>query len=80
MLIGNIGQAYLEEIDVGVAGGNYGWPTREGTFARGASGNPNVYDTPANDGGVVDAIAQDDHEEIRRSGAFGLAAISGAFA
>ena len=80
MLIADIGQSRLEEINVGVAGANYGWPAREGTFARGGSGDPNVYDSPANGGAFTDPIAQYDHEEIQRSGAFGLAAISGVFA
>jgi glucose/arabinose dehydrogenase len=80
MLIVDIGQSALEEVNVGVAGGNYGWPLREGTFARGTSADPNVYDTPANSGAFVDPVAQFDHEEIFRSGVYGLAAISGVFA
>lgn len=46
MLIIDIGQSQLEEVNVGVAGANYGWPVREGSFARGSSSDPNVYDTP----------------------------------
>lgn len=81
MLIADIGQSQLEEVNVGVAGGNYGWPQREGTFARGSSGDPNVYDTPAKPAAFLDPVAQFDHEEIARSGMFGgLAAISGVFA
>lgn len=79
MLIADIGQTQLEEVDIGVAGGNYGWPLREGTYARGASGDPNVYDSPPNTGAFVDPIAQYDHEEIARGGS-ALAAISGVFA
>ena len=79
MLIADIGQAQLEEVNVGVAGGNYGWPLREGTYARGASYDPNVYDTPANNGAFLDPLAQYDHEEIARGGS-GLAGISGVFA
>ncbi|MFZ4109303.1 MAG: PQQ-dependent sugar dehydrogenase [Polymorphobacter sp.] len=80
MLITDIGQSQLEEINIGRAGGNYGWPLREGTLARGTSTDPNVYDTPANDGSFVDPVAQFDHEEIFRSGVYNLAAVSGAFA
>ena len=79
MLIADIGQSQLEEVNVGVAGGNYGWPMREGTFARGASLDPNVYDEPINNGNFIDPITQFDHEETARSGMFGLAAISGVF-
>ncbi|QJU58914.1 PEPxxWA-CTERM sorting domain-containing protein [Sphingomonas sp. AP4-R1] len=80
MLIADIGQSQLEEVNIGVAGGNYGWPIREGTFARGVSWDPNVYDMPANSGAFLDPVAQFDHEEIFRSGAYFLAAISGAYA
>lgn len=80
MLIADIGQSQLEEVNVGIAGGNYGWPLREGTFARGSSTDPNVYDTPANPGTFRDPVAQFDHEEIARSGLLGLSAISGVFA
>lgn len=79
MLIADIGQSQLEEVNVGVAGGNYGWPLREGTFARGSSDDPNVYDTPGKPAGFLDPVAQFDHEEILRSGMFDLAAISGVF-
>ncbi len=80
MLIIDIGQSQLEEVNIGRAGGNYGWPLREGSFARGTSADPNVYDTPANDGSFVDPVAQFDHEEIFRSGVYNLAAVSAAFA
>ncbi len=32
ILVGNIGRANVEEVDLAVAGGNYGWPKREGPF------------------------------------------------
>lgn len=80
MLIADIGQSRLEEVNVGVAGGNYGWPLREGTFARGTSADPNVYDTPANPGSFLEPIAQFDHEDLFRSGLYTFAAIGGVFA
>lgn len=80
MLIADIGQSALEEVNVGIAGANYGWPLREGTFARGTSADPDVYDIPAEGGAFADPVAQYDHEEIFRSGIYGLAAISGVIA
>ncbi|WP_174278968.1 PQQ-dependent sugar dehydrogenase [Sphingomonas bacterium] len=62
MYIADIGQARLEEIDLGVAGGNYGWPAREGTFGRSADkGVLAVNDDP--NPGFLDPIAQYDHDE-----------------
>jgi hypothetical protein len=34
MFISDIGQEQIDEVNIGVAGGNYGWPLREGTFAH----------------------------------------------
>ena len=33
MFINDIGEGHVEEVNTGVAGGNYGWSTREGTYA-----------------------------------------------
>ena len=35
MFIGDIGQGFVEEVNLGVPGANYGWRLREGTFATG---------------------------------------------
>ncbi|WP_353216412.1 PQQ-dependent sugar dehydrogenase [Sandarakinorhabdus sp.] len=80
MLIADMGQSQLEEVNIGVAGSNYGWPLREGSFARGTSADPDVYDTPAKPGGFLDPVAQFDHEELLRSGEYTLGGISSVFA
>ncbi len=51
MLISDIGQKNAEEINLGIAGANYGWSEREGMFAVDhTSGNQTkVYGLPAND-------------------------------
>ncbi|WP_294393456.1 PQQ-dependent sugar dehydrogenase [uncultured Sphingomonas sp.] len=79
MFIGEIGQAQIEEVDLGKAGSNYGWPIREGSYARGTGSDQKIYDTPANPGMFVDPIAQYDHEEIVRDGISSLASLGSAF-
>jgi glucose/arabinose dehydrogenase len=34
LYVGDVGQSTLEELDVGVAGGNFGWPYMEGTIVQ----------------------------------------------
>ena len=64
MYINDLGQAQVEEVDVGVAGANYGWSQREGTYATGyaygqTSDDQNIYPIPANSNGLyTDPIAQ----------------------
>ena len=65
--VGDVGQNDIEEIDIVKAGGNYGWPIKEGTFLfdNGASLNPPhgfVYkNSPGLPAGLIDPIAQYDH-------------------
>ena len=66
MLITDIGQARMEELNIGIAGGDYGWPEREGTFLMNSWGNMGkVYALPANDqlAHYVYPVAQYDHDE-----------------
>lgn len=64
MFITNIGEHSLEEVNVGVAGANYGWPFREGTFLFDANANPEfVYPLPENDEGLTYPVIQYDHDE-----------------
>ncbi len=64
MFISNIGQHSLEEVNLGKAGANYGWPYREGTFLFDADANPEVvYPLPADDTGFTYPVVQYDHDE-----------------
>jgi glucose/arabinose dehydrogenase len=67
MFINDIGQNQIEEVNIGVAGANYGWRLREGTFATAfavQSGEPGlVYPLSDLDDGFVYPVAQYDHDE-----------------
>ncbi len=66
MFIAEIGQNQVEEVNLGVAGANYGWRLHEGTFATGhAVGEPPgpVYPRPSQEGAFTDPVAQYDHDE-----------------
>lgn len=64
MIITNIGQHSLEELNLGKAGANYGWPYREGTFLFDADANPElVYPLPEEGDAFTYPVAQYDHDE-----------------
>lgn len=68
IFLGEIGQNTIEEIDVYVPGGNYGWDLREGTFVTAPVGL--VDDLPADDSrlGFQYPWTQYDHEEVPLGG------------
>ena len=70
LFIADIGQAQVEEINIGVAGANYGWRVREGTFATafepafsGTARPRPVYPPPADSIEYTYPIVQFDHDE-----------------
>ncbi len=66
MLISGIGEKNAEELNRGVAGANYGWPQREGTFLIDQRGDISLpYPLPPNDDalGFTYPVAQYDHDE-----------------
>ena len=67
MFIGDIGQGHIEEVNLGVAGGNYGWRYREGTFATapslGLANHGQVFKRPADPHLFIDPVAEYDHDE-----------------
>ena len=66
MFLIDMGQNQVEELNVGVRGGNYGWPDCEGTFATGMAVNAEegpVYPRASAPADVLDPVAQYDHGE-----------------
>ena len=66
MYIADVGQNDIEEIDIGAAGGNYGWNHKEGSFFFDPNGNDAGFVTNTDPGvppGLIDPIAEYDHDE-----------------
>ena len=62
----DVGQNDIEEVNIVHAGGNYGWPVKEGTFLfdmNGADRGFTTVDSPGVPVGMIDPIAQYDHDE-----------------
>lgn len=64
MLIVDIGQAFIEEINLGIKGANYGWGEREGTWVINEDKENVLFPLPKNDAqyGYTYPVAQYDHD------------------
>ena len=65
MFIGHIGEKNIDSVYPGIAGANYGWNEREGSFLFQKSDPNVVYPLPANDAdfGYTYPVAEYDHDE-----------------
>ena len=66
MYIGDVGQNRIEEVDIGVRGGNFGWRAKEGSFFFIPNGSGASYATSTPQAvpfGLIDPIAEYDHSE-----------------
>lgn len=61
----DVGQNDIEEIDVVLAGGNYGWPIKEGSFCFDPNGDDRgfVTDESCGTSELIDPVAEYDHDE-----------------
>ena len=62
LYVGEVGRAQIEEINLVTAGGNYGWPFKEGTFRHNANATIST-DTTGLPSGLIDPLAQYEHDE-----------------
>jgi len=63
LVAADVGQGFIEEIDIVHPGGNYGWNLKEGTFRfnpEDGTVNNSINDLPE---GLIDPVAQYDHDE-----------------
>jgi glucose/arabinose dehydrogenase/plastocyanin len=68
LYVADVGQNDIEEVDIVKAGGNYGWPIKEGHFCFNSNGQERGFVTDAKSCGskkLIDPIAEYDHDEGR---------------
>ena len=75
LLVGDIGESNVEEIDLLVGPGNFGWPLREGVYQTDRSDYSVVLPLPGGDSGFEYPVVQLDRDEATGS----FLAISGGF-
>ena len=82
LYVGDVGQDDLEEVDVVVAGGNYGWNVKEGSFCFDPAGaDPGFafeqYPCPNEPPGLIDPIAEYNTADSLDSNEDGRAVVGG---
>jgi glucose/arabinose dehydrogenase len=67
LYVGDVGQHHIEEVDIVVKGGNYGWRIKEGAFLFEPAGPDEegfvTAFSPRRPAGLIDPIAQYDHDD-----------------
>jgi glucose/arabinose dehydrogenase len=63
LIAGDVGQNTIEEVDIIVKGGNYGWPVKEGTFLFNRQTAVASPDSPGKPAGLIDPILEYNHTQ-----------------
>jgi glucose/arabinose dehydrogenase/plastocyanin len=65
LIVGDVGQNDIEEVDIVLPGGNYGWNLKEGSFCFDPNGNaPGIFfECDPGPSDLIDPVAQYDHDE-----------------
>jgi hypothetical protein len=66
LIAADVGQNDIEEVDIVISGGNYGWPVKEGSFLFDMNGSGSGFTTDFSPGipaGLIDPVAEYDHDE-----------------
>ncbi|MDR4518686.1 MAG: PQQ-dependent sugar dehydrogenase [Nitrosomonas sp.] len=64
LVLADVGQNDIEEVNIVQAGGNYGWPLKEGRFRFEANGNePGFVTNDPTGGNLINPVVQYDHDE-----------------
>ena len=81
MLIADIGQAFIEEVNLGIKGANYGWGNREGTWIIDEKNENVLLTLPKDDAkyGYTYPVAQYDHDIPPEREGFYPIAIAGGY-
>jgi hypothetical protein len=81
MLIVDTGQAFIEEVNLGKRGANYGWGEREGIWVVDEDNENVLYELPENDRdfNYTYPVAQYDHDKPPNWSGFYAVAITGGF-
>lgn len=81
MLIVDIGQAFIEEVNLGIKGANYGWGNREGTWVIDEKNENVLFPLPKNDAdyGYTYPVAQYEHDKPPNWSGYYAVAIAGGY-
>jgi len=63
LIVADVGQDHVEEIDLVVKGGNYGWNLKEGTFRFNPVDGSDSTDLTGLPIGLIDPVAEYDHDD-----------------